>query len=72
MDNMEKTTEQKTQDILDFFRTAFCAEKAQFATTEEAAKLKPNLSIKLTATDGRGVFYVSQMVPSENVERTHL
>ncbi len=62
MDNTEKTAEQKARVILDFFKNAFDAEKAQFATTEEAEKLKPELPIKLTATNGRGVFYVSHMV----------
>ena len=63
---MEKTTEQKAQEILDFFQTAFCAEKAQFATGKESEALKASAVIKLTATDGRGVFYVAQMIPSEN------
>jgi len=49
-------TEDQKQKVLDFFRLAFCADKAEFATHEEIEKLKPNLPIKITSSDGRGIF----------------
>jgi len=60
-------TEKQAQDILDFFKTAFCADSARFVTDEENKKLKRSIPIRLESSDGRGVFYVAQMIDSENI-----
>ena len=64
MDNKSKIVEddsKKAENVLNFFEMAFCAEKAEFATSDEQASLTPSHAIKITSGDSRGVFYIAKM-----------
>ena len=50
------------ESITEFFKEAFCADKAELATDEEVKKLKHSGVIKIITSDGRGIFYIARMV----------
>ena len=64
-----KTQKEVAEGVLDFFKTAFVAEKAEFVTPECMEKLQPGIAIKITTNDGRGSFYAAQMKPKHEWER---
>jgi len=60
-------TEKQAQAILDYFKNAFCADGARFVTDEENKRLKCGVPIRLECSDGSGVFYIAQMIDSEDI-----
>ncbi len=65
-----KKQKSKRTEVLEFFKNAFCVDKARIATRKQAREIVKHAEIYIVElTDSkRGTFYIARLIPKENIE----